>query len=970
VRHKFLNLLINLNFMYNFKDVEDYVTNLWKNHDKEIKESLQYNPKKKLFSFLEGPPTANAPPALHHVEVRVFKDLFCRFKNMQGYTVPRKGGWDCHGLPVEVQIEKALKLNSKKEIINYGIDKFNQKCRESVFSYINDWNKLTDKMAYWIDLEKPYVTLDNNYIESVWWSLKELHKKGLLYEGHKVVPLCPRCETPLSSHEVALGYKEVHDPAIYIKFKIKNKENRYLLIFTTTPWTLYSNVAAAIKKNASYAVVKQGDEEYILAENLVSKHFENPKIIEKIKGEKLIGLEYEPLFPNFKDAKPAFKVISADFVSLEDGTGIVHLASAFGEDDYLVCKEHNIAFLQPVNTNGKFTNEVPEFEGRFVKDCDQEIIELLDVNNKLFKSEKILHSYPFCWRCSTPLLYYATKSWFINVTKFKDKLIKNNQKINWYPETIKEGRFGDWLNNVKDWALSRSKFWGTPLPIWRCSCGNELAIGSVKELKELGKNVSKVLDLHKPFVDEIKIKCTKCNKDMTRVPDVIDCWYDSGSAIFAQWHYPFKNKEIFKKSFPYDFIAEAIDQTRGWFYTLHVLGVMLFDNLAYKNVVCAGHVVDEKGEKMSKSKGNVLNPWEVFDKVGVDAVRMMFCYTEPGEQKRFGVSMINDSINPYLNILWNCVSLYNNLDNFKKTKLEIEDKWLISKANQLIKDFTADLESHKYNKCMQAMQKFVNEDLSRGYIKFVRDRISENDGNVGYTMQYIFGIIPKLLAPFAPYIGEYLYQTLKIEKDNNLVHLSSWPKHNEKLIDSNLITIMNIASEIIQAGFALRDKEKIGVRWPLRSASVYIYENVIGEKRSEELLQDLEKLSELIKKQLNVKEVMLKVKKKSLDDKFNGVIFSIGEIEFDTKINKELEEEGFAREIMRRVQSLRKEAGLKKENKIELMIKIDVDLNKWKKQIMERTGAGKIEFKVTGEMRHKASGKIKEKDFEIGFNLI
>src|SRR3989338_2002823 len=684
--------------MYDFKLVEQETSKLWDKYNKEIKKSLEYDSKKELFSFLEGPPTANAPPALHHVEVRVFKDLFCRFKYMQGYTVPRKGGWDCHGLPVEVQIEKALKLNSKKDILSYGIENFNKQCRDSVFSYINDWNKLTEKMAYWVDLEKPYVTLDNNYIESVWWSLKELHNKKLLYEGHKVVPLCPRCETPLSSHEVASSYKDVHDPSIVVKFKVK--DNRYFLVFTTTPWTLFSNLALAVKSDADYVVVKEGNEEYILAENLVDKHFEKPKILEKIKGKDLVNTEYVPLFDNFKNLKPAFKVISADFVSLDDGTGLVHLAPAFGEDDYNVCKSHNLAFVQPVNTDGKFTKEVPEFEGRFVKSCDEEIIELLDAKNLLFKREKILHSYPFCWRCNTPLLYYAMKSWFIAVTKYKDKLLKNNEKINWYPENIKHGRFGDWLNNVKDWALSRSKFWGTPLPIWRCSCGEDTVIGSVEELKEKCIKVPKDLDLHKPFIDNIKIKCPKCKKEATRVSDVIDCWYDSGSAIFAQWHYPFENKSMFEKSFPYDFIAEAIDQTRGWFYTLHVLGTILFDNLSYKNVVCAGHIVDEKGIKMSKSKGNVLNAFDVFDKVGVDAVRMVFCSTEPGDQKIFGVSMINESILPTLNVLWNCSILFGNLTSFKKTKLELEDEWLLSKTNSLVKEYTEALEVHKYNLCI------------------------------------------------------------------------------------------------------------------------------------------------------------------------------------------------------------------------------------------------------------------------------
>ena len=950
--------------MYNFKEIEESVAVIWKKQDKEINASLQYNSKKKLFSFLEGPPTANAPPALHHVEVRVFKDLFCRFKHMQGFTVPRKGGWDCHGLPVEVQIERALKLNSKKEILNYGIENFNKQCKESVFSYINEWNKLTEKMAYWVDLKSPYVTLDNNYIESVWWSLKELYNKGLLYEDHKVVPLCPRCETPLSSHEVALGYKEVHDPAVYVKFKLR-KSNRYFLVYTTTPWTLYSNLALAVKSQANYVVIKQGNEELILAEELVRKHFAVPEILEKFNGAKLIGLDYEPLFDNFKNARPAFKVIAADFVSLEEGTGIVHLAPAFGEDDYQACKSHNLAFVQPVNTEGKFTKEIKPFEGRFVKDCDDEIIELLDSRGLLFKQEKVLHSYPFCWRCSTPLLYYAMKSWFIRVTKFKEKLLKNNEKIEWYPVNIKHGRFGDWLNNVKDWALSRSKFWGTPLPIWRCSCGNDLVIGSREELKEKAVNpalVRKDIDLHKPFIDEIKIKCNKCSKAMSRVSDVIDCWYDSGSATFAQWHYPFENKDIFKKAFPYDFIAEAIDQTRGWFYTLHVLGTILFDGVAYKSVVCAGHIVDEKGEKMSKSKGNVLNPFEVFSQVGVDAVRIQFCSTEPGDQKRFTIHSISESIIPFLNVLWNCSLVLKNVKKRNKTRLQVEDKWIISRVNTLMNDFTRELESHKYNKCITLMQNFVNEDLSRGYIRFVRDRLNENDSNVGYCLSYVFSNVVRLLAPFAPYISEYLYQNLDIKKDNVLVHLSSWPKVDKKVVDLNLENSMSYARILVQGVLAARDSEKIGIRWPLKSATIYLAEE------HEKVSKGISKLIGLVKQQTNLKSVKFVIKEGALAEKLAGTKFEYGFVVLDTKLTRDLEQEGFSRELIRRIQDLRKKIGLNKEESVYLYIEIDFDVGKWKDSIRKKTGAAKLEFSISDKCEFMSEGDIKGKKFKIGIN--
>ena len=634
---------MGLILMYNFKHVEEEITKFWNKQGKEIKKSLQYDPNKKLYSFLEGPPTANAPPGLHHVEARVFKDLFCRFKYMQGFTVPRKGGWDCHGLPVEVQVEKSLKLNSKKDILNYGIGKFNKHCKESVFSYIKEWNKLTDKMAFWIDLENPYITLDNKYIESVWWSLKELYNKKMLYEGHKVVPFCPRCETPLSSHEVALGYKDITEPAIYVKFKLKNYKNRYLLAFTTTAWTLPSNLAIGADKNLIYVVVKEGNEEYVLLKSLVNKLFENPKIIEEFKGEKLKGLKYESMFPYFKNLKNSFRIILVDFVSAEEGTGLIHLAPAFGEDDYEVCKLNKIDFVKPIDETGHFSNEVSDFKRMFVKDADPKIIEYLEKKGILFKKENYTHTYPFCWRCETPLIYYAMKSWFIKVSSIRQELLKNNEKINWIPKHIKEGRFGNWLEGAKDWALSRKKFWGTPLPIWRCNkCKNEIVIGSIKELKDLS-GMKKEVDLHKPEIDEVKIKCNKCKSAMIRVPDVIDCWYDSGSATFAQFHYPFENKEIFEKSFPYDFIAEAIDQTRGWFYTLHVLGTLLFGKNAYKNVVCAGLVVDENGEKMSKSKGNIINPREMFNTVGVDATRLQFCISEPGDDKKFSVKLVNQN---------------------------------------------------------------------------------------------------------------------------------------------------------------------------------------------------------------------------------------------------------------------------------------------------------------------------------------
>jgi len=926
--------------MYDHKEIEEEVAKLWKSQEKEIKKSLQYDPKKKLFSFLEGPPTANAPPALHHVEVRVFKDLFCRFKYMQGFTVPRKGGWDCHGLPVEVQIEKKLKLNSKKEILDYGIEKFNKQAKESVFSYIEEWNKLTEKMAYWVDLEHPYVTLDNKYIESVWWSLKQLYDKKMLYLGHKVVPFCPRCETPLSSHEVAQGYKEVTEETVTVKFKVKGKENQYLLIWTSTPWTLPSNLALAVHPGVEYVIVRDGEDEYILAKELVEKYFDSPKIIKVVKGSRLEGMKYEPVFPYFNELDNAFKVLLADFVTTGEGTGIVHIAPAFGEDDYELGKKNKIAFVQPITEEGKFTSKVKDFFGMFVKDADPKIIDYLNKHNILFKKEKYTHTYPYCWRCDSALIYYAMLSWFIKVSSIRDELLKNNNKINWVPEHIKDGRFGNWLEGAKDWALSRKKFWGTPLPIWQCSkCKKEIVIGSIDELKEKGKDVPESLDLHKPYIDKIKIKC-ECGEMMERVDDVIDCWYDSGSAPFAQFHYPFENKDMFNKAFPYDFIAEAIDQTRGWFYTLHVLGTLLFDSNAYKRVVCAGLLVDEKGEKMSKSKGNIVNPWDMFDKVGVDAVRLQMCTTEPGDEKKFSENLVKESILPFLRILWNVYIYTSNLEKGSSKDLKLEDKWLISRTNTFVKEFTDSLEKHSYHHCLAKAINFVNEDISRTYIQFIRERT--DDPEVAYTLRYALERVFKVMAPFAPYITDYLNTNLFDSKKS--VHLESWPNEEKNKIDLDLEKKMDAVKEIVQLILSEREKAQIGVRWPLGKV-------VISNKDS------IEKFDEIIRRQTNVKEIEFK----------SGDL----NINLDITITPELEAEGFAREVTRRIQALRKKASLQKQDKIKLEI-VDKEniLKKFESEIKEKTGALSIKISKEAKEKYQFSSKdtIKGKEFEVHLN--
>ncbi|MCX6710371.1 MAG: isoleucine--tRNA ligase, partial [Candidatus Woesearchaeota archaeon] len=877
------------NKSYDFREIEKNVSAIWASE--KIKDKVLFAKREKTFSFLEGPPTANALPALHHMEMRVFKDLFCRYKFMQGYYVPRKGGWDCHGLPVEVQVEKKLGLNSKKEVLEYGIEKFNAICRSDVFSFIEKWNEFTERLAYWVDLKNPYITMDNNYIESVWWSLKQLYSKNLLFQDYKVVPYCPRCGTTLSSHEVALGYEDVTEDTITCRFKVKESggKARYFLAWTTTPWTLPSNLALAVNPEIEYAFVEHEFSEYILAKALSAKYFPGGKIVKVVQGKELIGMEYEPLFSYYAEKfrncrEKAFIVIAADYVSTEDGTGIVHQAPAFGEDDFVSCRACGIGFVNPVGEDGKFTSEIPGLSGVFVKDADKRIISMLESSGKLFKVEKYTHSYPFCWRCKTPLIYYARQSWFIRVSAFREKLLGKNNEINWYPRHIKEGRFGNWLEGAKDWALSRSKFWGTPLPIWKCeTCGKEIAIGSVEELRKAGLKVPKNLDLHKPFIDEIEIKC-QCGEPMHRVPDVIDCWYDSGSASFAQYHYPFENKELFEKHFPYDFIAEAMDQTRGWFYTLHVLGVLLFDSIAYKNVVCAGLIVDENGEKMSKSKGNVINPDEAFDKVGVDAIRLQMCYTSPGNVKRFSYNLVKENATSFLNTLWNsyyfvCEYLKNKgvdakefagifskletpddeidqkvLDMIVKN-LKIEDKWIISRANSTAEEVMLQIEEHEYSSCTKAIMQFLNDDFSRWYIKIVRNRAGSKDAELSFTFLYVFDKIAKLLAPFAPYVTESIYQNLLKDvikgenRDEKSIHMMRWAFSQKALTDKKLEEDMETAREIVTAVLFLREKKGLGVRWPLPQALVI--------SNDKEKLESAKRISEVILKQCNIRNLGL-----------------------------------------------------------------------------------------------------------------
>lgn len=934
--------------MYNFKEIEEEAKKLVRKED--IKKAVTDDKKRnKLFSFLEGPPTANAPPALHHLEVRTFKDIINKFRYMRGFNVPRKAGWDCHGLPVEVQIEKKLGLNSKKDIEKFGTDKFIKLSKESVFSYIKDWEKSTERLGYWIDLENRYATLDNSYIESVWWSLKELYKKKLLYEAHKVVPFCPRCETPLSSHEVAQGYKDVTEESVYVKFRIKGKKNEYILAWTTTPWTLPGNVALAVGKDIDYVKIElKNGEKFILGKERLSVIGEEYKILETLKGKKLEGIEYEPLF-DIKETRneKSHRVILADFVTTTDGTGVVHTAVMYGEDDYNAGMKLGLPAVHTVGEDGKFLDIVPKWKGIFVKNAEESIKTELRDRQLLYKIERIKHEYPFCWRCDSPLIYYAIESWFIGVTKEKKKLLELAQKISWTPKHIKEGRFGEWLENVKDWAVSRNKFWGTPLPVWRCECGEEIVIGSIEELKKhsVKKFLDKNIDLHKPWIDSVKFKC-KCGKEMARVSEVIDCWYDSGSASFAQFHYPFENKKEFEKRFPYDFIAEAIDQTRGWFYTLHVLGTLLFGEITYKNVICAGLIVDEKGEKMSKTKGNMLAPDKILDDVGIDATRLEFCTTDVGSSKRFGVSLVREEVLPFLNVLWNTYQFYTQLDKSEPGKVRIEDKWITSRLNSVIKEATEQLDNYQIEKALYPVMEFVVNDFSKTYIKMIRDR---EDKNVKKVTGEVIDTISRLISPYAPNISEVIHS----EFGKGSVHLSSWPEYDEKKIDKRLEEDFGVLMKVIEIGLRERDRARIGLKWPLASAKIFA---------SKKIGKDI---CEIIARQLNVKKINLAGGK-------NKEVM----VELDFNMTEDLEIEGYARELSRAIQAERKKAGLVKSDRINLKIVSGENfVNKIslkKELIAERTGSRKIEIlsSTDGKIRklkQEIRIKIKDRDFEIYF---
>ena len=965
-----------------FAQREQEVLKYWK-ENKIFEKSQKFREGKQTFTFYDGPPTANGKPHVGHIITRSIKDIIPRYKTMKGYDVLRKAGWDTHGLPVELEVEKMLGINGKPQIEKYGVEPFIQKCKESVWKYKHEWEEMSDRVGFWADMEDPYITYENNYIESEWWALKQIWEKGLLYKGHKIVPYCPRCGTSLSSHEVAQGYKDVNEPSVYVKFRVKEETGVFLMAWTTTPWTLPSNVALTVNPDETYIYAKCGDETYILAEALASTVLKSEFSVEKsCKGAELYGIEYEPLFDFAKPDKKAYYVVYDNFVTLTDGTGIVHTAPAFGEDDAKVGKANDLPFVQLVNEQGNFVDAVEPWKGMFVKTADPLIIKDLEARGLVYKLMDYEHSYPFCWRCDTPLLYYANDTWFINMTAIKDKLLKNNYSINWLPDNIKEGRMGNFLENVVDWGLSRSRYWGTPLPIWECQCGHRHVVGSIAELKEMGENVPEDIELHKPFVDAIYLKCPECSGKMKRVSEVIDCWFDSGAMPFAQWHYPFENKERFEKNYPADFISEAIDQTRGWFYTLLAISSLLFDEPAFKNCIVLGHVNDKDGQKMSKHKGNVVDPWTILNKQGADAVRWYF-YTgsAPWLPSRFYEEAVSESQRKFMGTLWNTYAfyvLYANIDKFnpmqyrlEQDKLAVMDRWILSRLYTLISKVDKNLENYKITESARDIQEFVDE-LSNWYVRRCRERfwqkeMNQDKINAYMTLYTVLVELSKAAAPFVPFVCEEIYCNLVGSIDPNApesIHLCDYPVVEEKFIDTELEDNMDKVLKLVVLGRACRNTANVKNRQPV--AAMYV-------KADKELPQ---MYIDLVTDELNVKQILytndtgrfttykFKPQLRTLGPRYGKLVPKIGEylsnvdgnefmnrfntdgkvsfdlegntvelelsdvlvetvqkegfvsetdrditVVLDTNLTGELVEEGFVREIISKLQTMRKEAG-------------------------------------------------------------
>ncbi|NLI39822.1 MAG: isoleucine--tRNA ligase [Caldisericales bacterium] len=838
----------------------------WKKND-IFKKSISQREGRPHYVFFEGPPTANGMPGIHHCLSRIYKDTVCRYKAMEGFIVDRKAGWDTHGLPVELEVEKKLGLHNKKEIEDYGIEAFIKKCKESVFTYEKEWVRLTERIAFWLDFEHQYMTLSNTYVESLWWILAQTWKKGLLYKGHKVVPYCPRCGTSLSSHEVAQGYQETKDPSITVKMGILDEPGTYFLVWTTTPWTLPANVALAVKADATYVLAEKNGEKYILVEALAQKVLEKEyQVIKTFPGKELVGKKYRPLYSFIKPDKNAHHVVAGDFVGTEDGTGIVHIAPAFGADDMEIARQNDLPVIMTIDDAGKFLPQVEPWKGIFVKDADPEIITEIKKRGLLYKSEKVTHTYPFCWRCDSPLLYFAKPSWYIKMSQLRDKLLENNSQVNWYPQHIKEGRFGEWLREVKDWAISRERYWGTPLPIWVCdSCEHQEAIESVKELREKSPETPENIELHRPYVDSLTYRCPKCGGTMKRVPEVVDCWFDSGSMPYAQWHWPFENKEMFETHFPADYICEAIDQTRGWFYTLMAVSTILFGVTPYKNVLCLELIVDENGQKMSKSRGNVLDPWLVLNNQGADALRWtIYTASPPWTPSRLGVNTVTESFRQFILLLRNIYSffsMYANIDGFDPTKQKVPlkeryylDRWIISELNTLAGYVDEEMKKFGITSATRAITAFTDT-LANWYVRRSRRRFwkSESDqdkASAYHTLYEVLVTLSKLLAPFTPYFAERLYQTLVVPYDKTApisVHLCDLQKSDPSKIDKELERRMEFVRDAVSVGLKARKSIKIRVRQPLSKITIRATEPY--------QIEAINEFSELILDELNIKKV-------------------------------------------------------------------------------------------------------------------
>ncbi len=855
-----------------FPKLEEAVLEFWRTH-RIVEKSFAANEGAEQYTFFEGPPTANGRPGVHHAQARSYKDLFPRFKLMQGYHVPRKAGWDTHGLPVELEVEKKLGLKHKREIEAYGIDRFNEACRASVFEYEGEWRKFTERIAFWVDLDDAYRTLDPDYIESVWWSLRELWKKDLLYRDYKVVPYCPRCGTPLSSHEVAQGYAEITDPSVYVRFPLERPEaiglggsSVSLLVWTTTPWTLPGNAAAALNPDFDYAAFRVGDEVLVLEEGLGRRILgEETEVVRRWKGSELEGLDYVPPFDFAKPNARAWYTVLADYVTKDDGTGIVHQAPAFGAEDMEIARRYDLPVLRTVDDEGKLT--VGPWKGTFFRDANKAIVRDLRDRGLLFKREDYLHNYPHCWRCKTPLMYYATETWFIKNTAYKDRLIELNEQIHWVPEHIKHGRYGDWLKNLVDWALSRNRYWGTPLPIWVCEdCGKEELIGSFADLeRRWGRPLPADFDPHRPHVDAIELTCEGCGGTMKRVPYVIDVWYDSGSMPFAQHHHPFENREVFARSFPADFISEGIDQTRGWFNSLHQLGTMLFDSVAFKNVICHGLMLDEAGLKMSKSRGNVVDPWSIISEFGADALRWYVYVSAPPEaNRRFGPNLVRDVVRDYFLTLWNTYKFFVTYANLDRPHLASPppvderpemDRWLAARLQELVRQVTERLEAYDPTGSARALRRFVVEELSQWYVRRNRRRFWKNEDAANREAAYAtlweaLVTVAHLTAPFTPYLAEALYQNLvrSVRQDApESVHLARWPHAEAALEDFELVRWMDAVIEVVDLARSARAKSGVKTRIPLPELLV--------TAPTAEARQGLEHFAAELADELNVKRV-------------------------------------------------------------------------------------------------------------------